>query len=170
MTDNFDPYVALDLAYGVTDEEIKAQYRRLVKQYHPDHNSAPGSSDKMNKVIKAYRMLTDPIQKAEFDRKREKQLYGHYQKAQSSAFFNGLKSFASKLANDFIDDVSHDIQRESIDPNLHEMCDISSSNTRSYHKLTIRIPRAHLDVWRQDKEYWIDQLCAYIEQDLNRSI
>lgn len=170
MTQNFDPYVALELAYGVTDQEIKVQYRKLVKRYHPDYNKNPNASDKMNEIVRAYRILSDPKQKAQFDSIREQQLYGQYQRNQSSAFFDGLKSFASRLANDFIDDITHDIERESIDPSLHEICDISSSNSRSYHKMTIRIPKTNIDIWQRDKEYWIDQLCAYIEQELKRKI
>lgn len=170
MTDNFDPYRALELAYGVTDEEIKAQYRKLVKKYHPDHNKNPNASERMNEVIRAYRILSDPQQKADFDRMREQQLYGQYQKQQTSAFFNGLKSFATRIANDFIDDISSDIERESIDPNIFEICDIGTKTARSYLELRVKIPKKHIDIWQQDKEYWIDQLCAYIEQDLKRRI
>lgn len=167
---HFDPYVALGLAYGVTNEEIKTQYRKLVKQYHPDYNKNPNASEKMNEIVKAYRILSDPKQKAQFDKIREQQLFGQYQRNQSSAFFNGLKSFASKIANDFIDDITHDIERESIDPNLHEICTLSSSSSRRYHDIKIRIPKEYIDIWQQDKEYWIDQLCAFIEQDLKRRI
>ncbi len=38
-----DPYQTLGVKRGVSDEELQAAYRRLVKLHHPDHN--PGSSD-----------------------------------------------------------------------------------------------------------------------------
>ena len=170
MKNDFDPYVALELAYGVTDEEIKAQYRRLVKKYHPDYNKNPNSSSKMNEVLRAYKILSDPMQKAEFDHKREQQLYGQYKKDQTHAFFDGLKSFATRMANDFIDDLTNDIDEDSIDPNMLEICDYSIRSSKRYHEVKVRIPIEYMDIWRQDKQYWIDQLCACIERDLKQRI
>ena len=39
--------------------EIKAAYRRLAREYHPDLNQSPGSGGRFNEVTKAYRALMD---------------------------------------------------------------------------------------------------------------
>lgn len=57
---------------GITREasagEIKAAYRRLAKQYHPDINTAPGAQERFLKVQEAYDTLSDPEKRAEYDR------------------------------------------------------------------------------------------------------
>lgn len=45
--------------------EIKTAFRRLAKIYHPDKN--PQGRDDFTKILKAYEVLSDPIQKASFD-------------------------------------------------------------------------------------------------------
>lgn len=45
--------------------EIKTAFRRLAKMYHPDKN--PQGRDNFTKILKAYEVLSDPIQKASFD-------------------------------------------------------------------------------------------------------
>jgi hypothetical protein len=50
-----DPYKTLGVTRGVSDDELRAAYRRLVKLHHPDHN--PGSGDavrRFEEVEEAY--------------------------------------------------------------------------------------------------------------------
>jgi len=168
MTDNFDPYRALDLAYGVTDAEIKSQYRKLIKQYHPDRNSAANAAEKFNKVVLAYKILSDPKKKAEFDRLREQEIFSRYHP--KSSFFDGIKSFATRMANDFIDDLTQEMEDEMVDPSLFEISDISSRSTRRGHEITITIPRDVEDIWNQDKDYWIEQACLFLHKELTRKL
>ena len=71
MTINFDPYVALGLTYGVTNEEIRTQYRKLVKELHPDKNpNDPKASEKFHQVVEAYKILSNPSLKSQFGRSK----------------------------------------------------------------------------------------------------
>ena len=50
-----DPYDVLGVPRNASDEEIKAAYRRLAKQYHPDRNPGDASAaEKMNEINAAY--------------------------------------------------------------------------------------------------------------------
>ncbi|MBO6240175.1 MAG: J domain-containing protein [Butyrivibrio sp.] len=56
-----DPYKALGVSPGASEEEIKKAHRTLAKKYHPDLN--PGNvaaAEKMNEVNAAYDLLTKP--------------------------------------------------------------------------------------------------------------
>ena len=59
------------LVWGLTNDssymEIKNQYRKLAKQYHPDRNK-DCSEEKMAEINKAYEVLSDEKLKAEYDK------------------------------------------------------------------------------------------------------
>jgi curved DNA-binding protein CbpA len=64
-----DPYRLLGVARGATDEEVRAAYRRLAKQLHPDLNPGRrGAEDRFKQVSAAYALLSDPQKRARFDR------------------------------------------------------------------------------------------------------
>ena len=48
----------LGIPAGATQEEIKAAYRRLARQYHPDVNPDPGAKEKFQQLAAAYQYLT----------------------------------------------------------------------------------------------------------------
>jgi curved DNA-binding protein CbpA len=54
-----DALATLEIDEGATDAEIKAQYRKLAKRYHPDTN--PGdetAASRFHKITAAYELLT----------------------------------------------------------------------------------------------------------------
>lgn len=54
----FDPYEILGIAEGVTDREIRLQFKKLAKVYHPDKNPGdPDAAQKFMLINKAYRCL-----------------------------------------------------------------------------------------------------------------
>jgi molecular chaperone DnaJ len=42
-----DPYVVLGVDPSVSDGDLRAAYRRLVKQHHPDHNGGSAESERL---------------------------------------------------------------------------------------------------------------------------
>src|SRR5215469_17770307 len=65
-----NPYKVLQVDPSAEQEVIEAAYRRLVRKYHPDVNSAPAAEAKMRELIDAYAVVRDPARRAEFDRRR----------------------------------------------------------------------------------------------------
>jgi curved DNA-binding protein len=49
-------------------EEIQRAYRRLVRRYHPDVNPHPEAEGRLKEVTEAYEVLSDPVQRARYDR------------------------------------------------------------------------------------------------------
>ncbi|MBA2882647.1 DnaJ-class molecular chaperone [Desulfosalsimonas propionicica] len=62
-------YAILGIPADASHEEVKTAYRRLAKQYHPDH--AGGDSRKFRDVQEAYSVLADSAKRREYERHRE---------------------------------------------------------------------------------------------------
>jgi len=54
-----DPYDVLGLDKNSTQEEIKEQYHKLAKAYHPDHNKSSKAEAKFKELQEAYEILKD---------------------------------------------------------------------------------------------------------------
>lgn len=51
-------YRVLELKPGSTEKEVKSQYRKLSKKYHPDINPSEEAKEKMSQINEAYEILT----------------------------------------------------------------------------------------------------------------
>ena len=69
VADHSDPYATLGVARGASEKDIKAAYRKLAKQLHPDRNlNNPAATERFGKVTQAYDLLCDKDRRARFDR------------------------------------------------------------------------------------------------------
>src|ERR671916_522907 len=64
-----DYYEMLGLQRGADDAAIKAAYRRMAKECHPDrHGGCPEQEARFKAVSEAYDVLKDPQKRAAYDR------------------------------------------------------------------------------------------------------
>lgn len=69
MTTEPDYYAVLGVPVDATDAEVRAAYRRLARQYHPDI-AGDTTLDTMRAINAAYTMLGDPERRRDYDLRR----------------------------------------------------------------------------------------------------
>ena len=65
---NRDYYEILGVARNASSDEIKASFRKLARQYHPDVNKEDGAEEKFKEINEAYGVLSDTEKRARYDR------------------------------------------------------------------------------------------------------
>ncbi len=79
-TDQKDYYRTLGLDKSASQDDVRAAYRRLAFQYHPDRNKDdPAANQKMKEINEAYAVLSDPAKRREYDSLTEMYGAGGYQ-------------------------------------------------------------------------------------------
>ena len=63
-----DYYKILKISKDSTQEEIKKQFRILVKEWHPDRNPEISTKEKMAEINKAYEVLSDIERRKNYDK------------------------------------------------------------------------------------------------------
>ena len=87
-----DYYEVLGVSREANDQEIKAAYRRLALQFHPDRNpDDPSAEEKFKECSEAYSVLSDAQKRAAFDR------FGH------AGLQGGAGGFSPDAFGDFSD-------------------------------------------------------------------
>ena len=67
MAKEKDYYKILGVDKNASKEDIKAAYKKLAKQYHPDLNKSPDASEKFKEINEAAGVLGDEQKKAQYD-------------------------------------------------------------------------------------------------------
>lgn len=60
-------YEVLDVARNASQDDIKKQYRKLARKYHPDRSEEVDAEEKFKELNTAYQTLKDPHKRAEYD-------------------------------------------------------------------------------------------------------
>lgn len=63
-----DYYELLGVSRDSSEGEIKSAFRRLARELHPDVNPDPSAEERFKEVAEAYEVLSDPDQRARYDR------------------------------------------------------------------------------------------------------
>ncbi|MGK7894181.1 MAG: DnaJ domain-containing protein, partial [Xenococcus sp. (in: cyanobacteria)] len=72
MATQRDYYDILKISPEATIEEIKASFRSLARQYHPDLNpDDPEAAEYFKEISEAYDTLSDPLKRRRYDRDRK---------------------------------------------------------------------------------------------------
>ncbi|WP_425565436.1 molecular chaperone DnaJ [Sphingomonas limnosediminicola] len=101
-----DYYELLGVARGADDAAIKAAYRRMAKEHHPDRkNGCKDSEAHFKSINEAYDVLKDPQKRAAYDRfgKAAFQNGGGGGDPFGDAGFNGFSDIFSTIFGEFMD-------------------------------------------------------------------
>lgn len=63
-----DYYSLLNLSPNASGEQIDAAYRGLMQKYHPNARSSPQTLERLRELNEAWRVLSDPTQRAAYNR------------------------------------------------------------------------------------------------------
>ena len=89
-------YQTLGIERGANADEIKRAYRRLASQHHPDKG---GDKNKFQEIELAYRTLSDPQTRAQYDNPRSQPGFGFHTANGNFDFESIFDIFGAKFQN-----------------------------------------------------------------------
>ncbi|MDI9363421.1 MAG: DnaJ domain-containing protein [Flavobacterium sp.] len=100
---NKDFYGCLKVSRDATQENIKAAYKKLVKQYHSDLNPKDANADKnMQALNEAYEILGDSEKKAKYDEELKKKNATNINQQDINRAYNTKTKFNWQMAASII--------------------------------------------------------------------
>ncbi len=62
-----DPYATLGVPRGADERRLRDAYRRLSRQHHPDRSTDPRATERMQRINRAWEIVSDPVRRARYD-------------------------------------------------------------------------------------------------------
>jgi len=83
MQDTADLYETLQISVNAEPDTVHRVYRLLAQRYHPD-NKETGNPTRFRELTEAYRVLSDPAERARYDAVHERQREARWKLAEMS--------------------------------------------------------------------------------------
>ena len=91
-----DFYEVLGVAKEADDAEIKRAFRELARKYHPDVNGDPEAAARFREINEAYSALSDPDERARYDR------WGHRSTGGEATGFGAVAQAVEEVLGDVL--------------------------------------------------------------------
>ncbi len=86
MENERDLYQILQIDPAAEQEIVQAAFKRLALKHHPDRNQALDAHQRMQELNDAYALISDPAQRAAYDRERQKRLNAQRQAEEEARY------------------------------------------------------------------------------------
>ena len=115
-----DYYKILKVSRNASTEEIKDAYRRLAREYHPDlHPGNPTAEERFKEICQAYEVLSDSVQRSEYDQGFEPMKSQQHKREKSHQDFY-VRAVAKALNKDYQGAVEDYTQAIELNPQFVE--------------------------------------------------